>query len=418
MRSTKPGHGELRIGPTTLAETETTDPAFDRYVMPGAIVTTLTASTTPPAEAATEKVRVLVVDDSLIYRKVVRDVLASLPQVEVVGSAANGRIAIDKIEQFSPDMITLDFEMPELDGLGVLKWLRQSKRPTKAVMLSALTIEGGEATLQALQEGAFDFVVKPSGSNAHQNQLDLETALLHRVEAMQLLLAGKRPRRSDLRGTASASVAVAPRSPVSTARPEAGAHRVGIVAIGVSTGGPDALRTMLPHLPANFPVPIAIVQHMPPVFTKSLADSLSKTCRLRVMEATDGQLIKPGEVAIAPGGKQMRIYRTAAGHAQVKLTDDAPVQSCRPSVDYMLCSLAESFGNQTLSVIMTGMGYDGVDGCRRLHALGAPVIAQNEATCVVFGMPRKLVEEGIADVVAPLNSIAAEISRFAGRVTR
>lgn len=373
-------------------------------------MTTLNASTPPLAEATPEKVRVLVVDDSLIYRKVVRDAFATFPQVEVVGSAANGRIAIEKIQQFNPDMISLDFEMPELDGLGVLRWLRQSKRPTKAVMLSALTIEGGAATLQALQEGAFDFVVKPAGGSAQQNQQELAAALLHRVEAIQTLLAGKRPRREATPVTPSPSK----RTNV-IRRPEAGKHPIGIVAIGVSTGGPDALRTMLPQLPGNFPVPIVIVQHMPPVFTKSLADSLSKLCRLRVTEAADGQIIKPGEVAIAPGGRQMRILKTAAGYAQVQLTDDPPVQSCRPSVDYMLYSLAESFGNQTLTVIMTGMGYDGADGCRRLHPIGGPVIVQNEATCVVFGMPRKPVEEGLADVVSPLNTIAAEIIRYAGK---
>jgi two-component system, chemotaxis family, protein-glutamate methylesterase/glutaminase len=377
----------------------------------------LMPSTTPsidPSALERGKVRVLVVDDSLIYRKVVRDALATFPQVEVVGWAGNGRAAIEKIEQLSPDMITLDFEMPELDGLGVLKWLKQSKRTTKAVMLSALTIEGGEATLQALQEGAFDFVVKPSGSNAKQNQHDLESALLQRVDAIQMLLAGVRSRGAVPRPITTAAL----QRPVATNRPEPGKHRVGVVAIGVSTGGPDALRAMLPKLPANFPVPIIIVQHMPPVFTKSLAESLNKLCALHVTEAVDGQVVKPGQAVIAPGGKQMRLYKSAIGYAQVKLTDDAPVQSCRPSVDYTLSSLAESFGNQTLAVIMTGMGYDGADGCRRLHALGAPVIAQNEATCVVYGMPRKPIEEGIADVVAPLNSIAAEISRFAGRAER
>jgi two-component system, chemotaxis family, protein-glutamate methylesterase/glutaminase len=377
----------------------------------------LMPSTTPsidPSALERGKVRVLVVDDSLIYRKVVRDALATFPQVEVVGWAGNGRAAIEKIEQLSPDMITLDFEMPELDGLGVLKWLKQSKRTTKAVMLSALTIEGGEATLQALQEGAFDFVVKPSGSNAKQNQHDLESALLQRVDAIQMLLAGVRSRGAVPRPITTAAL----QRPVATNRPEPGKHRVGVVAIGVSTGGPDALRAMLPKLPANFPVPIIIVQHMPPVFTKSLAESLDKLCALHVTEAVDGQVVKPGQAVIAPGGKQMRLYKSAIGYAQVKLTDDAPVQSCRPSVDYTLSSLAESFGNQTLAVIMTGMGYDGADGCRRLHALGAPVIAQNEATCVVYGMPRKPIEEGIADVVAPLNSIAAEISRFAGRAER
>ncbi len=383
---------------------------------------TLTASTTTAEKTtlAGDKVRVLVVDDSTIYRKVVRDALASMPQVEVVGWAGNGRAAIEKIEQLSPDMITLDFEMPELDGLGVLRWLRQSKRPTKAVMLSALTMEGGEATLQALQEGAFDFVVKPSGSSAQLNQQELQAALLHRVDAVQLLLTGKRP-RSIVARTATHAVpttVVAAPPPQAIARPEAGKHRIGIVAIGVSTGGPDALRTMMAKLPADLSVPVVIVQHMPPVFTKSLADSLDKICPLHVVEGVDGQVIKPGQAVIAPGGKQMKVFKSAAGHAQVKLTDDAPVQSCRPSVDYMLFSLAESFGNQTLSVIMTGMGYDGADGCRRLYHLGGPVIAQNEATCIVYGMPRKPIEEGYADVVAPLNSIAAEISRYAGRAAR
>ena len=375
---------------------------------------------TPSAAAAGEKVRVLVVDDSLIYRKVVRDALATFPQVDVVGWAANGRVAIEKIEQLSPDVVTLDFEMPEVDGIGVLKWLKQAHRPTKAVMLSALTIEGGEATMQALQEGAFDFVVKPAGKDAQQNQRDLESALLQRIDAIQMLIAGKRVRRSPLRGPSSATpvVAEAPKPPVNLNRPVAGQHRIGLVAIGISTGGPDALRTMLPMLPADLPVPVVIVQHMPPVFTKSLAESLDKICALHVTEAVDGQLVKPGQVVIAPGGRQLKILKTAAGHAQVKLTDDAPVQSCRPSVDYMMFSLADSFGSQTLSVIMTGMGYDGAEGSRRLHALGGPVIAQNESTCVVYGMPRKPIEEGYADAVVPLKSIAAEITRFAGRAAR
>jgi len=368
------------------------------------------------AAPAGAKVRVLVVDDSMIYRKVVRDALAALPNVEVMGSAANGRIAIEKIEQFSPDLITLDFEMPELDGPGVLRWLRTSQRPTKAVMLSALTIEGGEATLQALHAGAFDFVVKPSGANAQHNLHELQSALQQRVDAVQSLLAGKRLQRPRLRGAApSTASVVVPRPPQTAKRPEPGIHRIGIVGIGVSTGGPDALRVMLPQLPADFPVPVVIVQHMPPVFTRSLADSLNKLCKLRVSEATDGQVVRPGEIVIAPGGRQLKIHRLATGNSQVELTDDPPVQSCRPSVDYLFSSLADAYGHQTLTVIMTGMGYDGAEGCRRLHALGGPVIAQDEASCVVFGMPRRPVEDGIADVVAPLEAIAAEIVRYAGR---
>jgi len=377
---------------------------------------------TPDSPSATAtsvgKVRVLVVDDSLIYRKVVRDALATLPNVEVVGSAANGKVAIDKIEQLSPDLITLDFEMPELDGPGVLRWLRQSKRPTRAVMLSALTIEGGEATVQALQEGAFDFVVKPASGNAHQNHLELQTALQHRVDAVQSLLANERPAGPPARSRGPVVPAMPVSPPTLQSLPVAGLHRVGIIAIGVSTGGPDALRTMLPQLPADLPVPVVIVQHMPPVFTRSLADGLNKQCKLRVSEGADGQVVRAGEIVIAPGGRQMKVHRTASGNAQIELTDDPPIQSCRPSVDYLFQSLAESFGAQTLSVIMTGMGYDGAEGCRRLHHLGGPVIAQNAASCVVFGMPRKPIEEGYADVVAPLTSLAAEIVRFTGRRAR
>lgn len=369
-----------------------------------------TTASAMPAATPTDKLRVLVVDDSLLYRKIVRDALAALPNVEVVGSASNGRMAIEKIEQLSPDLVTLDFEMPELDGPGVLRWLRQSKRPTRAVMLSAFTSEGADATVLALQEGAFDFVVKPSGGSPHDNQLLLQTALAARVQAVQDWRAARQPRRAAV---PPPSVGLPPATRVLP-----GTQRIGVVAIGVSTGGPDALRAMLPRLPADLAAPVVIVQHMPPVFTKSLADSLNKLCPLHVAEAVDGQLVAPGEVVIAPGGRQMKVRRTESGQVQIELTNDPPVQSCRPSVDYLFFSLADSFGSQTLSVIMTGMGYDGAEGCRRLHALGGPVIAQNEATCVVFGMPRKPVEEGVADIVAPLSSIADDIVRYTGRRTR
>lgn len=384
-------------------------------------MTTLVAPSARPGNASpavkTDKVRVLVVDDSLIYRKVIRDTLASLPNVEVVGSAGNGKAAIEKIEQLKPDMLTLDFEMPELDGLGVLKWMKQQKSVAKAVMISALTTEGAEATLQALAEGAFDFVVKPSGSDLQQNQAQLTAALTEHVYAIEALLGRSRIHRSEAGSAPVPAAKPIPRSP-SITRILPGQRRIAIIGIGVSTGGPDALRTMLPMLPADLPVPVVIVQHMPPVFTKSLAQSLDKLCKLRVSEGINGQVVQPGQIVIAPGGRHMKIVRNVAGLPQVLLTDDPLVQSCRPSVDYMFNSLAEGFGHQTLSVIMTGMGYDGADGCRKLHQLGGPVIAQSEATCVVFGMPRKPVEEGVADVVAPLTEIAQEIVNYAGRKPR
>jgi len=356
--------------------------------------------------------RVVVVDDSLIYRKVVRDTLAMIPGVEVVASAANGAIAIDKIQSLKPDLVTLDFEMPELDGPGVLAWMRTNKVSAKAVMLSALTSEGATATLQALEAGAFDFVVKPCGSDQEKNRLELKNALARQVEAVRSQLG--RGRLLTGRGGEAHAVRQPARSPGYTKRSPVrpGDRRIAIVGIGISTGGPDALRTMLPRLPADLPVPVVLVQHMPPVFTKSLANSLDKLCALRVYEAEDGQIVRRGEVAIAPGGKQMRIVPTASGDARVELTDDAPVQSCRPSVDYLFDSLAVGYENRTLAVIMTGMGYDGADACARLSQRGAPVIAQNEASCVVFGMPRRPVEEGVADVVAPLDRIADTIRSY------
>jgi two-component system, chemotaxis family, protein-glutamate methylesterase/glutaminase len=363
-----------------------------------------------PADLEPAPLRVLVVDDSLIYRKVVRDALATIPGVEVVASAANGLIGIDKIQQLKPDLVTLDFEMPELDGLGVLAWMKQNRVPTRAVMISALTSDGATATLKALEAGAFDFVVKPNGQDIERNREELRSALTEKVETLR---AQSRPRpgrtSSRITETAANPRAITP-SKRTLVKP--GDRRIGIVGIGVSTGGPDALRTMLPKLPADLPVPVVLVQHMPPMFTKSLANSLDKLCALRVFEAEHGQVVRRGEIAIAPGGRQMRVVPTATGDARVELTDDPPVQSCRPSVDYLFNSLADTYESRTLAVIMTGMGYDGADACARLGKLGAPVICQNEATCVVFGMPRRPVEEGVADAVLPLDRIAESIHSY------
>lgn len=367
--------------------------------------------------------KVLVVDDSLLYRKVVRDALASIPNVEVVGSANNGRMAIEKIEQLQPDLVTLDFEMPEVDGLGVLRWLRSTGRQTRAVMISAFTSDGATATVQALQEGAFDFVVKPNGATPDDNRRSLTESLLDRINTLQFLADSVATRRSraTARRAASAPAPAVEAAPVAStpaiAKPRPRNRIVSCVGIGISTGGPDALRAMLPKLPGNFHLPIVIVQHMPPVFTKSLATSLDKMCALRVVEGEDGMPLQAGRIIIAPGGKHLKTLRLQDGQVVCRLTDDAPVQSCRPSVDYLFESLADTYGAQTLAVIMTGMGYDGAQGCRQIAQRGGPVLAQDEASCVVFGMPRKPVEEGIADVVAPLDRIAQEIVTLSGRRT-
>lgn len=355
----------------------------------------------------------------MLYRTVIRESLKKFPDVEVVGSANNGRSALEKIEQLKPDLVTLDFEMPEMDGLGVLRWMREKHIPAKAVMISAFTTDGAAATMRALQEGALDFVVKPSGTNARENQTELVEALRTRIQTVQFLLE----RKSAASTSPNSSRSVQRTTSVTAMLDSGTASRrkqrlsnlpktpVSAVGIGVSTGGPDALRVVLPNLPADLGVPVLLVQHMPPMFTKSLANTLAKVSPLRICEAEHGQIVKPNEVFIAPGGTQMKLVRHA-DQVKIVLTDDPPVQSCKPSVDYLFDSLKAVYGPRCLSVIMTGMGYDGAEGCKRLHELGGPVIAQDEASCVVFGMPRKPVLEGYADIVSPLDQIAGHIIRL------
>jgi len=370
--------------------------------------------------------KVLVVDDTVTYRHIVRQVLEGIPDVEVVGTAADGEIAISKIEQFAPDLLTLDLEMPRLDGLGVLKRLKQSASPVGAIMLSAFTTQGAQSTLAALELGAFDFVVKPSGTDAGANTDALRRQLTFKIREFrhrQQIRTILRPAGSAQPRGKSATV------PSGDPKRRAGGNdatqrlrkiakaipgRIEVIALGISTGGPPALVQMLPRLSASLPVPILIVQHMPPLFTRSLADDLNGRCRLTVSEATDGQLVEPGQVLIAPGGKQMKVERTN-GPTVVRVNDDPPELSCRPSVDYLFRSVARCYGSNALGVIMTGMGSDGTAGCRLFKQQGAAILVQDEASCVVFGMPRAPVEEGLADVIAPLDRIADEITRLAGR---
>jgi two-component system chemotaxis response regulator CheB len=347
------------------------------------------------------------------YRKIVSDVLAELPMVEVVGSAANGKIALDKTAQLHPDLLVLDVEMPEVDGLEVLRRLKSVAPAVGAIMLSAFTAQGAQTTVTCLELGAFDFVLKPSAGTLEENVQRLRSELRPRLAAyarkrdVQTIL-GQTPARST-RGSQAPS-------PVSRSfgSPDMPAPRGGpvpeVVAIGISTGGPKALSEMLPRLPADFPVPIVIVQHMPPVFTKSLADDLNRRCPLRVREAEDRQVLGVGDVLFAPGGTQMKVRRDGEC-VRVAITDDPPENSCKPAADYLFRSVVQAYGGSTLGVIMTGMGSDGTAGCRLIKQAGGRLIAQDAASCVVYGMPRGPIEEGLADVVAPLDRIASEMVR-------
>ena len=361
-----------------------------------------------------ERVRVLVVDDTVVYRKIISDLLSAAPGVEVVGVASNGRIALQKCAQVRPDLLTLDVEMPEIDGLEVLRRLRDDGSPIGAIMLSAFTTQGADATIQALKFGAFDFVVKPTSANAAENAAVLRSDLLARIQAfarahrtLTALKSAPAPRLAA--PPASASVAQRMQR---LAAPAAAKPRV--VAIGDSTGGPAALAQMLPRLPANLASPVRIVQHMPPIFTRSLADGLNDKCARTVREAVEGEPVATGTVLIAPGGKQMKVERVNAD-VVVRLTADPPENSCRPSVDYLFRSVAQTYGGFALAVVMTGMGSDGAAGCRTLKQRGATVLTQDEATCVVYGMPKAPADEGLSDVIAPLDGIAAEITRLVGK---
>jgi len=361
-------------------------------------------------------IRVLVVDDTAIYRKVVSNVLVDAPGIEVVGTAPNGKIALQKIEQLKPDILTLDLEMPEMDGLEVLRQLKAQNSSVGAIMLSAFTADGADTTVKALELGAFDFVLKPTSGSIEESNAILKRELCPKINAfastrcIRGILSGKPSSAAPVQATAVKPPDVVQRM---TGIATGAAGKPKVVVLGISTGGPQSLTQMLPQLPADLPTPILIVQHMPPMFTKSLADDLNKKCALSVSEAHNGQLVQPGHIIIAPGGKQMKV-RKSQDNIIICITDDPPENSCKPAVDYLFRSVAHTFGGRALGVIMTGMGNDGALGCRLLKRNGAPILTQDEATCVVYGMPKQPVDEGLADVIVPLDRIADEITRLVG----
>ena len=369
--------------------------------------------------------RVLVADDAILFRRLLGEVLASFPEVEVVGSAPNGKIALQKIRELQPDLLTLDIEMPEMDGLAVLDALaRGGKRSVEVIVLSAVSQRGGDLTMRALEKGAFDFVAKPDASGPEQARAALASeraprirAIAHRLE-VRSILSGKSPSSRPASAAAPLAPAPAPASPASghsldgierrmqrlsnPAKPE-------MILIGVSTGGPVALAQLLPAIPRDLGLPIFIVQHMPPIFTKSLADSLAAKCAIKVREAAHGESAEANTAYIAPGGRQMRLNAGPQGRPIIELTDDAPENNCRPAVDYLFRSAASCFPGRALAIILTGMGNDGTLGLRLLKRHGCFVIAQNEASCVVYGMPKAAVDAGVTDAVLPLGEIAGRM---------
>ncbi len=346
-----------------------------------------------PAVGEARRVRVLVVDDSAVVRGIVTRELESDPQIEVVGSAPNGEIALAKIERLRPDVLTLDVEMPVLDGMQTLRELRRRGYACRVVMFSTLTEQGGKTAFEALALGAHDCVAKPT------NRASLNAG----AEAFGPELRSKVKQFSCL-----------PTVSPTPAKPRARAARVirpvRLLAIGVSTGGPAALAEVLPRLPADFPCPIVITQHMPPMFTRLLAERLSSKSRIRVAEAQPGAALEPGLALIAPGGSHL-VFRRRDDRVVAALDDGPPENSCKPSVDVMFRSLTSLYGSEALGVILTGMGRDGLEGARLLREAGGVVLAQDKASSVVWGMPGYVIEAGLADAVLDLGAISNAVLR-------
>lgn len=353
-------------------------------------------------------IRVLVVDDSGFFRRRLTEMLNSDPLLQVVGTAADGQEAIKKVEELRPDVITMDIEMPVMDGITAVRRI-MARRPTPILMFSSLTYEGAKPTLDALEAGAADFLPKR-----------FEDISLDRDEARRVLCARVRAiatrglHRWEMRANGLATPAAAQPRPVaaaaSVAKPAVRPGEVRLVAIGTSTGGPVALQQVLTVLPANFPVPLVLIQHMPAAFTPAFAERLNQLCKIQVKEAADGDALLPGRALLAPGGKQMIIEGRPSG-AFVRVCESEPGQHYRPCVDVTFGSAAKVFPGKVLAVVLTGMGADGREGARLLKQGGSSVWAQDEASCVVYGMPAAVVEAGLADRVLPLAKIGPELAQ-------
>lgn len=344
-------------------------------------------------------IRVLVVDDSAFMRKAISMMLDGDPEIEVLDTARDGLEAIEKVARLNPDVVTMDVEMPRMDGITALKQIMKD-HPRPVLMISSLTKEGAQATIEALQAGAVDFIPKQN------SYVSLEiTKIREDLTAKIKSIARSRSRliRRPLASAAQPTIAT------SVASPPLRFGQSRVICIGVSTGGPFALQKVIPNLPGNLPVPVLIVQHMPPHFTRSLAERLNALSPLRVVEAEEGMTVQAGTVYIAPGGRHMT-FRPGGAGATIHTPLEPSASLHRPSVDVMFRSAVEVYGGRILACVMTGMGKDGLEGAREIKARGGQIIAQDEDSSVVYGMPKAIVDNGLAAGAYPLESIAGVLS--------
>lgn len=343
--------------------------------------------------------RIVVVDDSALFRTMLRNIVTEIPGCEVVASVSDGQTAVEKIAELKPDLVTLDVEMPGLSGIDVLRMLKHQRIHAKVIMISRLTASGAQVTTDALIEGAFDFILKPSSGNPIENKAVLKSALEDRIKALRETTSTADPGRSEK----SVVPTITRTSPIE------------VVVIGCSTGGPDALAQVIPDLPADLPVPVIVVQHMPERFTASLAARLDEATELDVVEAAEGAAIRPGQIVIAKGGKHLELESIGTNGVRIHLSEDALENGCRPAVDFTLRSAVQSYRGNVLAVILTGMGRDGASGCGVVRSHGGRVIAQHAEGCTVYGMPKAVVQAGVADELVKLPSVAKAIVRMLKR---
>lgn len=340
-------------------------------------------------------VRILVVDDSAFMRKAISMMLEGDPEIEVIGTARDGLEAIEKAKELKPDLMTLDVEMPRMDGITALKKIMK-ENPLPVLMVSSLTVEGARATIDAMSAGAVDFIPKQL-SYVSLDITKIKDDLIAKVKAIT-----RNRSRIFLRPFSN-------RTSTAQISPALKSVSAQIVTIGISTGGPFSLQKVIPSLPENFPLPVAIVQHMPPHFTKSLAERLDSISRVEVCEAEDGMELTKGKVYIAPGGLHMKFRRSGA-KVLINTTKDPADSLHRPSVDVMFTSAFDTFGGKILAAVMTGMGKDGLEGSKLIKSAGGKVVAQTEETCVVYGMPKAIVDAELADAIVPLEEMASTIT--------
>lgn len=342
------------------------------------------------------RIRVLVVDDSAFMRNALTRMITADHEFQVVGTARDGVEAVDKVMSLKPDIVTLDVEMPRMNGLEALR-LIMDKHPIPVVMVSSLTTEGAETTLEALDLGAVDFIPK-NLSDISGDILKIRDNLLRKLKIIaRLKIKPKKRRKEDHGGVKAGDIRFASE------------RRISVVAIGSSTGGPRALKEVFRMLPPNFPVPLVVAQHMPKNFTKPFAERLNSISAIQVKEAEDGEPLEPGKALIAPGGSHLGLLREKALKVRARIIPDNGEYIYKPSVDLLLREANRVYPGRVLGVILTGMGHDGLEGIKEMKLQGGRTIAESEETCVVYGMPRSIVEAGLADKVLPIDQIAGEI---------